>query len=65
MESRAIFIIFQVETTSVGVRNVCAPTALGFRRTCWRQLIDSLPQADMWIVRGDFIMIEFSEDKVG
>lgn len=58
---------FCYSSSSIGVLNVYASTDPAHKRAFWRQLRESLPQADAdtSFVGRDFDMVEFSKDNSG
>jgi exonuclease III len=60
---RAQWITCLLDKQVVGILNIYAPNKGPERATFWTQIANNLPQADSWVVGGDFNMVESETDR--
>ena len=65
IEGRPVYIRIKHSCGHLGILNIYAPNSAAERQEFWLQLVAKKPDADLWIIEGDFNMVEHPKDRRG
>ena len=65
VEGRALYVLLKWNRLQIGVLNIYAPNSAPERAIFWRMLATTLPDAEAWVMAGDFNMTEHLGDRKG
>jgi endonuclease/exonuclease/phosphatase family metal-dependent hydrolase len=65
VEGRALYVLLKWNRLQIGVLNIYAPNSTPKREIFWRMLVTTLPDAEAWVMAGDFNMTEHLRDRKG
>ena len=64
IEGRVVYIRIKHKYGHLGILNIYAPNSAAERKEFWLQLVDKKPDAELWIIGGDFNMVQQQEDRI-
>ena len=65
IEGRFVYIRIKHSCGHLGILNIYAPNLAAERQEFWLQLVAKKPNVELWIIGGDFNMVEHPEDRRG